>query len=103
MTEQGHPTQKAQPSSELIDAKHKEAAKQLEKPNLPVQIFQTLERRDEDQILAEMRGELMDDLVYSIEIQGRRDRVMLCLVEKEPGCFLVKKLDESPQKKEEER
>jgi hypothetical protein len=38
----------------------------------PVQVFQALERRDEDQILAEMRGEILEDLVYDVTIQGRR-------------------------------
>ena len=31
-----------------------------------------MERRDENQILAEMRGELIEDLVYSVDIQGKR-------------------------------
>jgi len=48
------------------------SATQIEKPQLPVQVFQEMERRDEDQILTEMRGELIEDLVYSIDIQGRR-------------------------------
>jgi len=39
---------------------------------LPVEVFQTMERRDENQILAEMRGEFLEELVYDIEIQGRR-------------------------------
>jgi hypothetical protein len=43
-----------------------------EKPQLPVEVFHEMERRDENQILAEMRGELIEDLVYSIDIQGRR-------------------------------
>lgn len=43
-----------------------------EKAELPVQVFQALERRDEDQILAEMRGEILEDLVYDVTIQGRR-------------------------------
>jgi hypothetical protein len=58
------------PSS--IDTKNEEAAKQLEKSQIPIQVFQAFEKRDEDQILAEMRGELIEDLVYSIDIQGRR-------------------------------
>jgi len=52
-------------------AKHEETAKQLEKSQLPVQVFQTLEKRDEDQILAEMRGEPFEELVYKAAIQGR--------------------------------
>jgi hypothetical protein len=43
-----------------------------EKPQIPVQVFQEMERRDENQILAEMRGELLEDLVYSVDIQGKR-------------------------------
>ncbi len=43
-----------------------------EKPPVPVQVFQEMERRDENQILAEMRGELLEDLVYSVDIQGKR-------------------------------
>jgi hypothetical protein len=45
---------------------------QAEKPQLPVEVFREMERRDENQILAEMRGELIEDLVYSVDIQGRR-------------------------------
>lgn len=36
------------------------------------QIFQVLDRRDENQILAEMRGEIIEDLVYDVTIQGKR-------------------------------
>jgi hypothetical protein len=43
-----------------------------EKTELPVQVFQALEKRDEEQILAEMRGEILEDLVYDEMIQGRR-------------------------------
>jgi len=43
-----------------------------EEKQLPVEVFQAFERRDENQILAEMRGELLEELVYDIEIQGRR-------------------------------
>jgi hypothetical protein len=45
---------------------------EAEKSQLPVEVFHEMERRDENQILAEMRGELIDDLVYSVDIQGRR-------------------------------
>jgi hypothetical protein len=45
---------------------------QTEKQQLPVEVFHEMERRDESQILAEMRGELIEDLVYSVDIQGRR-------------------------------
>ena len=45
---------------------------QGDKQQLPVEVFQALERRDENQILAEMRGEFLEELVYSIDIQGRR-------------------------------
>lgn len=41
------------------------------KSELPVQVFQEMERRDEDQILAEMRGELINEFVYSIQLQGK--------------------------------
>jgi len=43
-----------------------------EERQLPVEVFQTMERRDENQILAEMQGELVEELVYDIQIQGRR-------------------------------
>jgi len=43
-----------------------------EEKQLPVEVFQTMERRDENQILAEMRGEFLEELVYDIEIGGRR-------------------------------
>ena len=43
-----------------------------EEKQLPVEVFQTMERRDENQILAEMQGELVEELVYDIQIQGRR-------------------------------
>jgi len=48
------------------------SATSAEKPQLPVEVFHEMERRDENQILAEMRGELVEDLVYSVDIQGRR-------------------------------
>ena len=41
---------------------------QTEKQQLPVEVFHEMERRDENQILAEMRGELIEDLVYSVDI-----------------------------------
>jgi hypothetical protein len=44
---------------------------QPERPNPPVQVFQEMDRRDENQILAEMRGELLEEFVYSIRIEGR--------------------------------
>ena len=47
-------------------------ATQGEKQHLPVEVFQTLDRRDEEQILAEMRGEILDDLVYHATIQGKQ-------------------------------
>lgn len=37
--------------------------KEVVNVELPVEVFQTLDRRDEDQILAEMRGESLEDLV----------------------------------------
>jgi len=43
-----------------------------EERQLPVEVFQTMERRDENQILAEMRGEIIEELIYDIEIHGRR-------------------------------
>lgn len=42
------------------------------RPELPIQAFQTMEKRDEEQILAEMRGELVEEFVYSIPIQGKQ-------------------------------
>lgn len=42
------------------------------KPALPVKAFQELDRRDENQILAEIRGELVEEFVYSIQLQGKR-------------------------------
>jgi hypothetical protein len=36
-----------------------------------VQVFQEMERRDENQILAELRGDLIEEFVYSINVQGR--------------------------------
>ena len=41
-------------------------------PQVPVQVFQVLDQRDEDQILAEMRGEILEDLVYDVTMSGRR-------------------------------
>ena len=43
-----------------------------EKADLPAQVFQALEKRDENQILAEMRGDFLEDLVYDITIKGKR-------------------------------
>lgn len=37
-----------------------------------VQVFQALDRKDENQILAEMRGEILEDLVYDVTIGGKR-------------------------------
>jgi len=45
---------------------------QTDKQLLLVEVFHEMERRDENQILAEMRGEILEDLVYSTDIQGRR-------------------------------
>lgn len=42
------------------------------KTDLPVQVFQELDHRDEEQILAEIRGELVEEFVYSIQLQGRQ-------------------------------
>jgi hypothetical protein len=42
------------------------------KPQLPIQAFQEMEHRDEDQILAEIRGELVEEFVYSIQLQGKQ-------------------------------
>jgi len=42
------------------------------RPDLPVQAFQAMEKRDEEQILVEMRGELVEEFVYSIPIQGKQ-------------------------------
>ena len=42
------------------------------KAEVPVQVFQALDQRDEDQILAEMRGEILEDLVYDVTMSGRR-------------------------------
>ena len=48
------------------------AQKEAPKPaELPVQAFQQMEKRDEEQILAERRGELVEEFVYSIMLQGR--------------------------------
>ncbi len=41
-------------------------------PQVPVQVFQEMELMDETQILREMKGELLEEFVYDIEIQGRR-------------------------------
>ena len=38
---------------------------------LPVEVFQEMDRRDENQILAEMRGEQLQEFVYSIGLEGR--------------------------------
>lgn len=42
-----------------------------EKTQLPVRVFQQSELLDENQILDEMKGELLEEFVYDIEIQGR--------------------------------
>jgi hypothetical protein len=39
---------------------------------LPIEVFREMERRDENQILAELRGELLEEFVYSISIDGRQ-------------------------------
>lgn len=62
MTEQKPETRTSTPASDTPP----------EKSQLPVEVFHEMERRDENQILAEMRGEIIEDLVYSIDIQGRR-------------------------------
>lgn len=36
------------------------------------EIFQDFDKRDENQILAEIRGEILEDLVYDITLAGRR-------------------------------
>lgn len=51
--------------------------------SLPVQVFQEMDRRDENQILAEMRGELLEDFVYSIAVDGRRVTNLSCAGVKE--------------------
>jgi len=43
-----------------------------EKPQLPVEVFHEMERRDENQILAGMLGQFLQAFVYSIVVQGRR-------------------------------
>lgn len=48
-----------------------EAEAQPKDKQLPVQVFQEMDRRDENQILSEMRGELLEEFVYSIRIEGR--------------------------------
>jgi hypothetical protein len=50
----------------MSESESKDEAKQL-----PVQVFQEMDRRDEAQILQEMRGELLREFVYSIRIDGR--------------------------------
>jgi len=42
-----------------------------QRKSLPVQVFQELDRRDENQILSEMRGEQLQEFVYSIKLDGR--------------------------------
>ena len=37
-----------------------------------VPAYQEMDKRDENQIIAEMRGEILEDLVYDINISGRR-------------------------------
>ena len=44
----------------------------LDRPQLSATFFQERERQDENQILAEIRGELVQELVYSAQIQGRQ-------------------------------
>jgi len=39
---------------------------------LPKEVYEVVERMDEDQILAEMKGELVRSYVYSFEVQGRK-------------------------------
>lgn len=39
---------------------------------LPVEVFQEMDARDENQILAEMRGEQLQEFVYSIDVNGRQ-------------------------------
>jgi hypothetical protein len=39
-------------------------------PDLPA--YQDMDKRDENQIIQEMRGEILEDLVYDISISGRR-------------------------------
>lgn len=39
---------------------------------VPVEVFQSMERRDEQQVLAEMRGEILEEFVYQIEVNGRK-------------------------------
>src|SRR5208337_3157502 len=45
---------------------------QPETKQLPTETFQEMDRRDEGQILAEMRGEQLVEFVYSIRIEGRQ-------------------------------
>jgi len=42
-----------------------------ERKDVPVQVFQQMDRLDENQILAEMRGELIEEFVYSIQLGGK--------------------------------
>lgn len=42
-----------------------------DKKQLPVQVFQQSELLDENQILDEMKGELLEEFVYDMDIQGR--------------------------------
>src|SRR5208282_4076058 len=46
--------------------------RRMERKQLPTETFQDMDRRDEGQILAEMRGEQLADYVYSIRIEGRQ-------------------------------
>ena len=46
--------------------------KSAERPQLPVEVFHEMERRDENQILAEMRGDLAKEFVYDFKVKGRR-------------------------------
>src|SRR5208337_3198621 len=45
---------------------------QPETKQLPTETFQEMDRRDEGQILAEMRGEQLAEYVYSTRIEGRQ-------------------------------
>ncbi len=58
-------------SSDRVPVKGSEAKPAPDTSSVPVEVFQTLERRDEQQILEEMRGEIISDLVYSTNIAGR--------------------------------
>ena len=56
----------------MSDPVEKKIQTPSDKPrDVPVQLFQEMERRDEKQILAEMAGELVQDFVYDIVLQGK--------------------------------